>query len=67
MYDEDNMIAPTCPRCKIEMSVGIAINPTDPDFLRNALRGPTVPINSNDIRLDRVWKCSKCGYSNDLL
>jgi hypothetical protein len=60
-------MTPVCPRCSIEMGRGIGINPTRPDFLKRALSGPEPYITNEDLRLDAVWKCHKCGHSQDLI
>lgn len=49
------------------MGRGIGINPTTPDFLKRALGGPEPYITHEDLRLDEVWKCSRCGHSEDLV
>ena len=49
------------------MGRGIGINPTTPDFLKRALSGPEPYITNEDLRLDAVWKCHKCGHSQDLI
>lgn len=55
-----------CPRCKVEMGKGLGINPTRPDWMKNALGGPDGYITAEDIRLDEVWKCRQCGHSADI-
>lgn len=58
---------PTCPRCRVEMRIGVGINPTTPDWLKRGLGMPDPYITYEDIRLDEVWKCPKCGHSQDIL
>lgn len=61
------MTIPTCPRCRVEMGHGIGINPTTSDWLKRALGGPEPYITSENLRLDKVWKCHQCGHSADLV
>ena len=61
-------MVPVCPRCSIELTIGIGINPTTPDRLKHALIDPSPGyINHNNLKLDTVWKCSKCGHSQDIV
>ena len=54
-------IVPTCPRCNIEMQLGIAINAFDDNVLT------IVPIKRIDKpELIACWKCPSCGHSEDL-
>lgn len=55
-----------CPRCNVEMKVGIGINPTKADIAKNSLGGPTGLIDHSQLRLDAVWKCPVCGHSADM-
>ena len=58
----------TCTRCNVELKVGLAINPTLPDYLKHAVIDPPGPnlITSERLRVDNVWKCPKCGHSEDM-
>ena len=52
-----------CPKCKVEMEIGQAIDPNPGNF-----RGIVPQIYSvtyKNIKLIDVWKCPKCGYSDD--
>jgi hypothetical protein len=52
-----------CPRCDIEMKLGIAIRP---EMEWNALYVCQQPmINAETLELIDVLKCPKCGYSDD--
>lgn len=56
-----------CTRCKVSMGRGIGINPTTPDIFKGALGGPKPRIRHEDLVLDEVWKCPKCGHSEDIM
>jgi len=60
-------MTPTCERCGILLTEGIAINPTRPDIAKNSLGGPEGYITAKELRLDKVWKCSLCGNSKDMI
>ena len=56
-----------CPRCDVEMKIGIGINPSLPDWaLRSFVDPPEGPIDHTQLRLDQVWKCPRCGHSKDI-
>lgn len=62
-----NPLIPTCHLCHVAMKQGIAIGPTDPDWLKHSLSDPGGHlINNETITLEDVWKCPQCGHSMDM-
>lgn len=61
-------LIPSCNRCHVDMTLGIAIGPTCPDWLKHAISDPpgNLLINHETIKFETVWKCPKCGHSQDL-
>lgn len=50
-----------CPRCDVEMNVGIAINVNGGRYI-----APCVNIiDYNSLEIIKCWKCPKCGHSDD--
>ena len=66
MVDVEGFVK-TCLRCKVTMGNGVGINPTRPDELKRALSGPEPWITADQLRLNTVWKCPKCGHSIDMV
>ena len=54
-----------CPRCGVDMVVGIAIKPSDHDGCRIVDLWFLRLIRAEDIELIDCWKCPECGYSDD--
>lgn len=50
-----------CPRCEVEMSSGIAIDPLSP---RCCFTSRSETITADTMKLILVWKCHVCGYSD---
>lgn len=51
-----------CPICNIPMKIGKAINPCGKEFSRSLAPYKKL-INANNLKIESVWKCPKCGYS----
>lgn len=54
----------TCPTCKIEMKLGIAIDAGTKELSR-AIIFIDKTIEAKHLKLIHVLKCPSCGYSDD--
>lgn len=52
-----------CPKCKVELEKGIAIDPQDN---YSSCWGNKISTTYRNMEIIEVMKCPKCGYSNDM-
>ncbi len=53
-----------CPKCKVELVTGMAIEPGSRGVSRS-INGYQYVSNAETMEIIEVLKCPKCGYSDD--